>query len=82
MNLDSNYIEKKILKKQFFTSKELSYFLNLDEIKRSKDLKLLNALLKLNDLVFERKKLNKKKFKKIEKSLLFQLKKILEYKIR
>lgn len=82
MYIDASYIEKKILKNFLFTPKELSYYLNLNVIAKISDLRQLNALLKLNEFIFKRKKIGKKNFKNVEKSLLIQLKKALKYKLR
>ena len=81
MRHDHIYIEKKILNQKVFTKSEISFYLNIKKIEQNKNLRMFNALLKMNDYIFKLKKINKKESKRIEKFILFNLKKILKNKL-
>ena len=81
MSNDHSYIEKKILNRKVFTKSEISFYLNIKKIKQNKNLRMFNALLKMNDYIFKLKKINKKKSKRIEKFILSNLKKTLKNKL-
>ena len=82
MEQEYNYIEKKILTRKIFSRREILYYLNLKKIGQNKNIKMFNALLKMNDYIFKLKKIRKKEFKRIEKIILFNLKKALEKKLK
>ena len=55
MERQYNYIEKKILTRKIFSREEILYYLNLKKIEQNQNIRMFNALLKMNDYIFKLK---------------------------